>query len=178
METPLRFEKPHAGLQNSYRDFIREFEDAEEPLIPFPLMFPNHNFEAFLSQLEACARGEGIPPGFVPHSTYWLVHNESVVAVSNLRHSLTDALRHDGGNIGYGVRPSARGNGFAKEILRQTLVPARELGLSAVLVICEKNNTASARTILANGGVLDSEEFLPKHSETIQRYWISLSSIS
>ena len=178
MEKLLRFEKPHAGLQDSYRDLIREFEEAGERLVPFPLMFPNGDFEAFLSKLAGCERGEGIPPGFVPHSTFWLVHNGEVVAVSNLRHSLTDALRRDGGNIGYGVRPSARGKGFAKEILRRTLVPAHELGLTAVLVICKKNNVASARTILANGGVLDSEEFLPKDSETLQRYWISLRSTS
>ena len=178
MEKSLLFGRPHAGLQDSYRDLIREFEAAGDPLVPFPLMFPNADFEAFLAQLAACTRGEGIPAGFVPHSTFWLVHEGAVVAVSNLRHSLTDKLRHDGGNIGYGVRPSARGRGFAKEILRRTLLPARELGLSEVLVICEKNNVASARTILANGGVLDSEEFLAKDSETIQRYWISLNAVS
>jgi predicted acetyltransferase len=126
MRPGLDFEEPHAGLQDSYRDLVREFREAAEPLIPFPLGFPNDDFPSFVRRLGACARGEGLPSGFVsrwnvPHSTYWLVSDGVVVAVANLRHSLTDALRRDGGHIGYGVRPSARRRGFAGELLRCTL---------------------------------------------------------
>src|SRR5687768_9146250 len=117
----MQFVEPHATWQDSYRDLVREFQDAGEPLIPFTLAFPNDEFPAFLARLAACARGEGLPPGFVPYSTYWLVNDSQVVGVANLRHSLTDALRRVGGNIGYGVRPSARRRGFASELLRCTL---------------------------------------------------------
>ena len=83
--------------------------DLGEALVPFPLAFENEDFSAFLGKLSACARGEGIPEGFVPHSTYWLVRDGSeVIGVSNLRHRLTKALRFEGGHIGYGVRPTAR----------------------------------------------------------------------
>src|ERR1700676_764268 len=110
------FEEPHLRLQDSYRDLIREFPEGGEPLIPFTLTFPNDDFPAFVARLAACARGEGLPPGFVPNSTYWLVCDGAVVGVSNLRHALTDSLRREGGNIGYGVRPSARRRGFAGEL--------------------------------------------------------------
>ena len=170
----LRFEEPHAGLQDSYRDLIQEFREAGEPLIPFPLTFPNDDFLAFLARLAACARGEGLPPGFVPHSTYWLVSDDVVVGVVNLRHRLTDALRREGGNIGYGVRPSARGRGYAREILRCTLVRAGEIGLREVWLTCAKTNLASIRTIVGQGGIFVSEEFLPEREEVVQRYRISL----
>ena len=94
--------------------------------------------------------------------------------MSNLRHSLTDALRREGGNIGYGVRPSARGHGFATELLRQTLVRAHHLGLREALLTCGKSNLASVRTIRKNGGELVSEEFLPNRGEIVQRYRIRL----
>lgn len=172
----LRLEKPHAAFADSYRGLVKEFVDAGEELVPFPLSFPNDDFAAFVARLEACSRGEDIPPGFVAHSTFWLVDNETVVAVSNLRHSLTDALRREGGNIGYGVRLSARRKGFATEILRRTLERARDLGLSEALVTCSNTNEASSRTIVKNGGVLDSEEFLPERDEVVQRYRVALTT--
>ena len=59
----MRFEQPHEGLRDSYRALVREFRDAGEPLVPFPLAFPNDDFPAFVARLVACARGEGLPPG-------------------------------------------------------------------------------------------------------------------
>ena len=99
---------------------------------------------------------------------------DEVVGVSNLRHRLTDALRLEGGHVGYGIRPSARRLGFATELLRQTLDRARAMGLLEVLVTCSKSNEASVRTILRNGGVFISEGLIPSRGDVIQRYRISL----
>lgn len=81
-------------------------------------------------------------------------------------------LSRYGGHIGFGVRPSARRRGHATEILRRTLIEAGKLGIADVLVTCDKDNLASARTILRNGGVLDSEEYMEAHAAVVQRYWI------
>jgi len=167
----LTLEDPKADLRDSYRELVREFVEGGEPLVPFSTRFPHDDFGKFLEHLSACARGEGLPPGFVAHSTYWLVlGGTEVVAVSNLRHELTEPLRREGGHIGYGVRPSARRNGYATELLRQTLLRAEALGLSEVLITCDKTNEPSVRTILRNGGVLESEEYLPEHQDVVQRY--------
>ena len=175
MERRLLFESPRTELQDSYRGLVREFLDRGERLVPFTLSFPNDDFEAYLSQLAACSRGEQIPPGFVPHSTFWLVRDETeVVGVSNLRHRLTDALRRDGGSIGYGVRPSSRGFGFAHILLRHTLDRARDVGLTEAWLTCARDNKASVRTILRNGGEFISEELIADRGETVQRYRISL----
>lgn len=123
------FERPHGGLADSYRSLVAEFLERGEELVPFPLAFDHEDFSSYLAQLDACSRGEGPAVGFVPHTTYWLVQDGVVVAVSNLRHRLTEGLLREGGNIGYGVRPSARRKGFATEILRRSLEEARELGL-------------------------------------------------
>ncbi len=171
MTPELTLEDPKADLRDSYRELVREFVEGGEPLVPFSTRFPHDDFGKFLEHLSACARGEGLPPGFVAHSTYWLVlGGTEVVAVSNLRHELTEPLRREGGHIGYGVRPSARRNGYATELLRQTLLRAEALGLSEVLITCDKTNEPSVRTILRNGGVLESEEYLPEHQDVVQRY--------
>jgi predicted acetyltransferase len=53
------------------------------------------------------------------------------------------------------------------------LARAAELGLTQVLVTCGKQNFASAKSITHNGGIFDSEEYLPDRREIVQRYWIA-----
>ena len=172
----LRVEEPSVALQDSYRALVREFAEAGEPLIPFTLEFAHDDFAAFVERLAACSRGEGLPPGFVPHTTLWLVRDgRDVLGVSNLRHALTPRLRIEGGNIGYGVRPSARRRGHATRLLRGTLDRARQVGLDRALLTCAKGNAGSLGTIRNCGGVFDSEEFIPERNEIVQRYWIDLA---
>lgn len=165
---------PSAHLRDSYRALVAEFAAYGEKLVPFTLSFDHTDFDAFLSQLADCAKGVGVPDGFVAHSTFWLVRDwTEVVGVSNIRHSLTPALLREGGSIGYGIRPTARGEGLGSAILRLSLLQAAHLGVERALVTCGKQNVASAAAILRNGGVLESEEFLADRGEVVQRYWIT-----
>jgi predicted acetyltransferase len=174
MPSNIRFEEPHAGLAESYRQLVEEFRSAGEDLVPFLLGYPNEDFAAFLELLAACKCGEGPATGFVPHSTYWLACDGAVVGTVNIRHTLNESLRQEGGNIGYGVRPSARRRGFAHALLRGALARARDMGMSEVLLTCSKDNAGSVRTIVGAGGVLLSEELNAKRDEIVQRYSIDL----
>lgn len=173
----LQLVHPIAHLQDSYRALIAEFSANGDPLVPFTLAFDNTDFDAFLAKLGDCANGIGVPDGFVAHSTFWLVRDDKeVVGVSNIRHALTPALLREGGSVGYGIRPTFRRQGLAVAILRLSLLRAAELGLSRVLVTCDKHNIASAKTIMRNGGVLESEEYLADRGKVVQRYWITPAS--
>jgi predicted acetyltransferase len=164
---------PDAQLGDSYRALVAEFEAAGGKLVPFVLAFDASDLCAMLARLDDCARGIGLPDGFVPHSTFWLVEDGThVVGVSNIRHALTPSLLREGGHIGYGIRPSARGRGLGNEILRRSLRRAHELGIRDVLVTCAADNVASARVIRHSGGVLESQAFVPERDEIVQRYWI------
>jgi predicted acetyltransferase len=173
----LKLESPSPDLAASYRGLVKEFVDRDEKLIPFILSLPNEPFSEFLRQLNAWSRGKDLPAGFVAHSTFWLVRDDvEVVGVSNLRHSLTENLKIEGGNIGYGIRPTARGQGHANVLLRHTLDRARAMGLTEALLTCGKANHASVKTILRNGGALVSEAFIESRGEIVQRYRIDLAS--
>jgi predicted acetyltransferase len=169
--------RPTSTFRESYCGLVTEFSATGEKLVPFTLAFEHDDFDAFLDRLDACARGIDLPDGFVAHSTFWLVRNQGDVGgVSNIRHSLTAALHREGGNIGYGIRPSARRQGLGTTILQKSLACADELGLTRVLVTCAKANIGSAKSILRNGVVLESEEYLPERGEIVQRYWIESGS--
>jgi predicted acetyltransferase len=76
-----------------------------------------------------------------------------------------------GGHIGYGVRPSYRRQGFATEILRQSLTYIHGLGVTEVLVTCDEDNLGSIKVIESQGGVLENEvEF---EGTLKRRYWIT-----
>ena len=86
----------------------------------------------------------------------------------NLRLRLNEGLLNHAGHIGYSIRPSERGKGYAKESLRQGLQIAKEKNIKRALVTCSTENPASRAVILANGGELEDVR------NGTERYWIDL----
>ena len=160
--------EPTVEYEDSYESYIRELGSAER--YPFPLDYAFDDFPALVKRLNNYALGVDLPEDLVPNSTFWLVEENDIVGVSSLRHRLTDRLKLLGGHIGFGVRPSAQGRGVAKELLKRTLVRAGELGITDVMIICLKDNVASARVIQANGGQLEAEYSVPDYAVPLQRY--------
>jgi predicted acetyltransferase len=78
-----------------------------------------------------------------------------------------------GGHIGYGIRPSERRKGYANNILSAALEITKEWGLQKVLVVCDKGNIGSEKTIVKNGGILELE-YIEENGNTIRRFWIEL----
>ncbi len=58
-------------------------------------------------------------------------------------------------------------------MIRLALDECRKLGIDRVLMICDKDNVGSAKSIVKNGGVLENE-FVNADGEIEQRYWIEL----
>ncbi|MES2606522.1 MAG: GNAT family N-acetyltransferase [Pseudomonadota bacterium] len=165
---PIQLITPALQYQTSYQAYIEELGD--ETRYPFPMDFAHADFPALLARLDEFRQGINIPDGFVPSSTYWLVEGNELLGVSNLRHHLNNRIRHVGGHIGLGVRPSRRGTGLGKTLLKLTLAKAAEKAITPIHVHCYKHNEPSARMILANGGQLDSE--IAEAGEVVQRYLI------
>lgn len=131
------------------------------------------DFDAWLANVRAYSAPETTPAGKVPATQYLaLDENEHLVGMVNLRHCLNDYLLEFGGHIGYSVRPADRKNGYAIQMLKLALDEAKALGLDRVRIACDRYNIASAKTIQANGGVLDGERYDPQDGTLTQRYWI------
>lgn len=131
--------------------------------------------EDWLKTLAEYEHEETCPKGSVSSNTYLAVRNSDnrIVGIIDLRHHIDHPiLGLWGGHIGYSVRPSERGKGYAREMLRLNLENCRKRGLDKVLITCSRNNPASEKTILDNGGVFEKE--VQVDDEYIKRYWITL----
>ncbi len=130
-----------------------------------------HDFDYYLEHLE----NKSTTGGWVPDSVFFLLDDERnrLLGAVNIRHYLTDALLKDGGHIGDGIRPSERRKGYATKMIHLALEECRKLGIDRVLMICNKDNIGSARSIIRNGGVLENE-ITGSDGSVLQRYWIQL----
>lgn len=109
----------------------------------------------------------------VPSHTYLAIRksDDRVVGVIDLRHHINHPILGTwGGHCGYSVRPSERGKGYAKEMLRLNIQKAKTMGIEKLLITCDVRNEASEKTILANGGVY--EKTIDVDGSKMKRYWI------
>lgn len=104
----------------------------------------------------------------------WILEGGSVLGGIALGHRLDDFRLHARGQVGFGVRPSARSRGVATWALGQMLNEARATGLVRVLLVCADGNVGSAKTIERCGGVL--EDMRLTDLGLARRYWIDLDA--
>ena len=102
----------------------------------------------------------------------WIVECDRVLGGIALRHGQDEFVQW-AGHIGYGIRPSARGQGVATWALGRMLYEARAAGLDRVLLVCEADNLASAKTVERQGGVLEGVQ--DTEHGPVRRYWIKIA---
>ncbi len=160
-----------------YREtFLRALAEFRAEGLPWwlgpDLEKAEQDFGAFVAMKLADAKRR--TETLVPKTHLWAVMGEQLVGRLSIHHALNDALRVEGGHIGYDTVPSFRGRGVATEMLRQALSVARALGLTEVLLTCDDTNEASIRVIENNGGVLREKRSLGEGRPLKRYYWLEL----
>ncbi|MBQ3229610.1 MAG: GNAT family N-acetyltransferase [Clostridia bacterium] len=153
-------------------EMLEEWYASGEKIIPYAIRRIDYrDFDNYIENLEV---KENDPKGLVPDSTFFCLDEERNIFVGavNIRHRLNESLLLNGGHIGDGVRPSERRKGIATAMIGLALEECKKLGIKRVLMVCDKENVGSAKSIKNNGGILENEITVDGCVE--QRYWIEL----
>lgn len=159
------------AYQEHLEDMMQEWTGTGEKIVPYAIRKNDyHDFDYYLENLEITQETKGK----VPDTTLFCldVDRNIFVGAVNIRHYLTKEMLVNVGHIGDGIRPSERRKGYATAMIGLALKEAKKLGISKVLMVCDKNNIGSAKSIRNNGGILENE--VEVNGVIEQRYWINL----
>jgi predicted acetyltransferase len=167
----LKLVKASFDYKRQICNMLDEWYSTGEKIIPYAIRKVDyHVFDNYCASVEEKDTSNGL----VPDSTFFCldVDRDVMVGAVNIRHYLNESLLLNGGHIGDGVVPSERRKGIATAMIGLALDECRKLEIDRVLMVCDKNNVGSAKSILNNGGVLENEIVVDGILE--QRYWIDI----
>ncbi len=167
----MEFILPTENNREDVLSFYTEIEESGGECIGFG----NYKeYDLWLSGMQKRFAGKDLPEGYVRENFYLCYDKEILIGVFSLKFTLIQSLLNFGGHIGYAVRPSERNQGWAIQILKQGLTPAKQFNFDRVLCVCDEDNYGSEKVILKNGGVLENTLYDPDEKVVVKRYWIHL----
>jgi predicted acetyltransferase len=155
------FEVPGPGRKDDAIAYINEFYEYDSDINGSGGLHKFlDNYEGWLDKLDEYANRQPSEDG-VPARTFFLVreNDKRIVGMCNIRLALNERLRNYGGNIGYSIRPTERGNGYNNFNLYLALKVCDEHGIDEVLLDADLDNPASWRTMELFGGKRIREYF-------------------
>ena len=167
----MELRRPTIVDREAVLDMMAEFEKSQSAHDGGFWDTENFVYEEWLETNMQKEMGINLPENRVP--SIQLVSFDDVgraLGFLNLRLRLNEGLLNYAGHIGYSIRPSERGKGYAKETLSQGLQLAKEKNIKKALVTCSVNNPASRAVILANGGIFEDAR------NGVERYWIEVAN--
>ena len=175
----LYLKEPTMDEKEELIKMVNEFADANdeyqfEGLGNFKKIYDS-SYEEFYDGLEVNKHINQINPEWANQTSYVLIdENGHIYGAANIRHELKGKLREICGHVGYGIRPSERGKGYATLQLKLLLEKMDKMGIDNALITCRENNIGSIKTMNKFIGTADS--LIPSRYEGIMeyRYWVDV----
>jgi len=161
---------PNKKYQKSFENYALAYRKIDDEHYFNKYKKALENFQDYLNDLHNYSKGNGLAQGEVITSTFWLIDKKEVVGVVRVRHQEVECAGH----IGYDISPEYRNRGYGFQILKLALEESAKLGIKAVILTCNIENTASRKIIEKNNGKLLGTIFDEEENEYMYKYSITL----
>jgi predicted acetyltransferase len=167
--------RPTVEFKESYLEALEEFHKEGRYLYQ-DIARLNADFDSFIEALRA-ERGyphqpyqDWVEP--VPETVIWMVKDDQYMGTVDIRHRLNWHLEKWGGHVHFNIRPSLRGLGFGKKILKKAIPIINYLGIDKALITIKPNDKAGIHIVESVGAVFEDETPATDKFPAMRRYWL------
>ncbi|WP_135455202.1 GNAT family N-acetyltransferase [Vibrio echinoideorum] len=126
--------------------------------------------DTYLERRIAYSKGECLPEGWTPASTYFCIESGQILGVTRVRHGTSEYIHDVIGHIGYETLPQARGRGIASHMLSWV---QRYVLVESAIITCDCNNIASQKVIEKCGGQFLNTFYSEQDKHEVLRYQLN-----
>lgn len=165
---------PSTSMKDAYSRFLDQYlEDDQDYYSALKDLYESvdENVEHLILKQLAWHKNVGLPDGWFPVTTLWLVVDDEIVAEGIIRHDLNEFLRNFAGHITYYVAPNYRGKGYGKVMLEALKKECQKIGIRELIICCDENNLSSKKIIEKSGATkIDVIDNIKDFGEMTCRY--------
>ena len=135
-------------------EMLQDIENGENGFMNEVFGVDYEQYKTWLKNQDDFHAGRNLPEGWIPYTTYILYDNNIPVGISRVRHETSEYLQTvvGAGEIGYGIAKKHRGKGYGNVLFQETLKKCRDFGFEKITLFPHKDNQATIKIMLKNGG--------------------------
>lgn len=125
--------------------FLQDLMNEEGIMVsPAPKDINELTYLKWLKEKVDTAKGINLPNDYIPCTTYWVILDNKIIGLANIKHYLNDFLRKKGGHIGLSIAKDYRRKGLGLKATKLLIEKARnEFGIEDILFTNDPANIAS-----------------------------------
>ena len=173
--TASKLIRPNGDYKEDYLEALEEYH-AEKRYMHQNINLLREDFDTFIKHLNA-EKGyphqpyqDWVEP--VPETVVWLVKDDKYIGTVDIRHRLNWHLEKWGGHVHFNIRPSMRGMGYGRKILKKAMPIINYLGIDKALITVKPDDKAAIRIIESCGAKFEDETIATDKFPAMRRYWL------
>ena len=150
----IELRQSNKDLSIAEYEMLQDIENGENGFMNEVCGMSYKDYKKWLADQDDFSVGKNLPQGWIPFTTYFLYDNGVPIGTGRIRHETSEYLQKvvGAGEIGYGISKNYRGKGYGNILFKEILKKCRDFGYEKITLFPHKDNEATIRIMLKNGG--------------------------